>query len=241
MAISESFSIPVINIPPINIPAINISPVNIPAINIPPVNIPTINTNFFNWDSNSILVTASTGNIQAGSPGADYSLLSTSQVLGQGTISIQQSFNNVNSLALLTGLGNDTLTGTDGTDLLVGGMGNDSITTGAGTDSIAFRTAAEGIDTITDFSVTDDKIVISASGFAAGLIPPPQGAQSVVLPIEQFAIGSAPTNESVRFLYDPASGGLFFDADGNGSGGQIQFAQLSAGQAFTHQNIQVIN
>ena len=35
-------------------------------------------------------------------------------------------------------------------------------------------------------------------------------------------------------LYDSASGVVYYDADGNGGGGPVQFASLSSGLALSH-------
>ncbi|MBU7584136.1 MAG: calcium-binding protein [Nostoc sp. TH1S01] len=58
------------------------------------------------------------------------------------------------------GNGNDTLTGGNGNDTLVGGLGSDRLTGGTGNDKFVFASLSEGIDTITDFSSTDDVLVV---------------------------------------------------------------------------------
>ncbi|MBD2496754.1 calcium-binding protein [Nostoc sp. FACHB-280] len=58
------------------------------------------------------------------------------------------------------GNGNDTLIGGNGNDTLVGGLGNDKLTGGTGNDKFVFNSLSEGSDTITDFSSTDDVIVV---------------------------------------------------------------------------------
>ncbi|WP_199331723.1 calcium-binding protein [Aulosira sp. FACHB-615] len=60
------------------------------------------------------------------------------------------------------GNGNDTLTGGNGNDTLVGGLGSDRLTGGTGNDKFVFASLSEGIDTITDFSSTDDVLVMSS-------------------------------------------------------------------------------
>ncbi|MBE1285405.1 MAG: hypothetical protein GJ676_18985 [Rhodobacteraceae bacterium] len=57
--------------------------------------------------------------------------------------------------------GNDILKGHAGRDLFFGGRGNDTHTGGPGADRFVFRTG-DGIDTITDFQVGTDRIVITA-------------------------------------------------------------------------------
>lgn len=54
-------------------------------------------------------------------------------------------------------------------DYIRAGLGNDSVTGGAGADTFAFNSLAEGIDTITDFSIAQgDRIQVSAAGFGIG-------------------------------------------------------------------------
>ncbi|VEP18070.1 hypothetical protein H1P_6840001 [Hyella patelloides LEGE 07179] len=62
----------------------------------------------------------------------------------------------------VTGSGSpETLTGTANDDLITGGKGEDTLTGGAGKDCYYFNETSEGIDTITDFTVGEDKIDIS--------------------------------------------------------------------------------
>ncbi|MBD2682710.1 MULTISPECIES: calcium-binding protein [Nostoc] len=148
--------------------------------------------------------------------------------------------------------GNDTLDGGDGddfldpgpgNDLLLGGAGNDIITGGAGKyadtlfggagkDAFSFVEPGQGIDTIGDFNVTEDAIVVTASGFGGGL------TSGVVLPF-QFVLGNTTNTTEQRFIYNDITGGLFFDADGTGASAQVQFAQLASNLAFTSFNIVV--
>ncbi|WP_208492147.1 putative Ig domain-containing protein [aff. Roholtiella sp. LEGE 12411] len=58
------------------------------------------------------------------------------------------------------GNGNDTLTGGAGNDILVGGTGSDRLTGGTGNDRFVFASLGEGVDTINDFSSTDDVLVV---------------------------------------------------------------------------------
>ncbi len=56
--------------------------------------------------------------------------------------------------------GDDILDGDAGDDFLVGGEGDDQITTGAGSDTVYyFSIQAHGEDTITDFTLNEDKIL----------------------------------------------------------------------------------
>jgi len=60
------------------------------------------------------------------------------------------------------GANNDTLFGGDGADTLAGGAGDDELSGGAGEDTFVFENGS-GNDTITDFSLTDDTLDLSAS------------------------------------------------------------------------------
>jgi Ca2+-binding RTX toxin-like protein len=125
---------------------------------------------------------------------------------------------------MTAGGGNDTLMGGDGNDILVGGMGRDNLTGGAGADKFQFNSTNEGIDTIWDFTHGIDKIAIAASGFGGGLI-----AGTAIDPSQFLRVnwGSAATNTNQRFIYNSTMGGLYFDADGSGAGAAVQVATLS--------------
>ncbi|PSF34988.1 hypothetical protein C7H19_17730 [Aphanothece hegewaldii CCALA 016] len=79
--------------------------------------------------------------------------------------------------------------------------------------------------------MTNDKIYVSAAGFGSGLIA------NTALNANQFTIGTATTTADQRFVYDSSTGALFFDANGNVSGGVTQIATLSTGLAMTSAQI----
>lgn len=153
---------------------------------------------------------------------------------------------------LLGGDGNDEIGGGNGADSLDGGAGSDlldgdstpfdlvavnygadTLTGGAGADTFSFTTAigvgANGIlnvDTITDFSVVDDRIQLLGSVFAGVGI-------SGTLSASRFAT-DAPADADDRIIYNSSTGSLYYDADGNGAGAAIEFARLTAGLALTN-------
>lgn len=129
--------------------------------------------------------------------------------------------------------GDDVLIGNAGNDILVGGLGDDTLTGGDGADRFIRWYSRTGIDTITDFDVTEDSLYVSAKGFGNDLV-----GSGAIAP-EQFALGSSASDSSTRFIYDQNTGGLFFDADGTGSRDQIQIAQLQPGLSMTNENIVV--
>jgi hypothetical protein len=131
------------------------------------------------------------------------------------------------------GSGNDRLLGDDGKDIINGGSGNDTLiggvdvdtlTGGSNADFFLFNFPNEGIDTITDFKLNEDKIAIDALSFGGGL------TSGVSLTSAQFRSGAGVTtadNDSQRFIYNTSTGALFFDVDGLGGNSAVQIAALS--------------
>jgi serralysin len=122
--------------------------------------------------------------------------------------------------------------GTYSPNLLSGKGGNDTLTGYGASDYFQFESIYDGMDTITDFNVGEDSILILRSGFSSSL-------STGSLPADQFRIGSAAADANDYFIYNSATGALSFDADGTGGAAQIQFAKLSTGIAMTSNNISV--
>jgi Ca2+-binding RTX toxin-like protein len=122
----------------------------------------------------------------------------------------------------ITGLaGDDTLLGGAGNDTLAGGAGNDTLTGGAGNDGFLFDTspAADTVDLITDFAL-GDRILLDQSVFAELAVG--------TLAATAFYAGTAAHDDTDRLIYDRATGSLYFDADGNGTGEAQLIATLGA-------------
>jgi len=108
------------------------------------------------------------------------------------------------------GVGNDTLKGSQGDDVLIGGVGNDQFLFSTGN---AFRFDDLGVDTITNFSVGSDKIVLSKTTFdtlfsGAGGTLNPSEFEVVDSFSEQFSSNAKITYNSVR-------GNLCFNRNGS--------------------------
>ncbi|MGQ0589351.1 MAG: calcium-binding protein, partial [Sphingosinicella sp.] len=130
--------------------------------------------------------------------------------------------------------GNDILLGGDGDDQLNGGAGYDVLNGGLGADRFVFADAFGPAlaDRIQDFVSGLDRIFLDNAVFT-GL---PNGA----LAAGAFRTGSAALDADDRILYNPATGQLFFDADGNGAGAAVQFAVLSGAPALAASDFTVI-
>jgi Ca2+-binding RTX toxin-like protein len=66
---------------------------------------------------------------------------------------------------IIASFGNDVITGAGGDDTLDGGAGNDVLLGGPGADTFLFKPfSASGQDTIGDFNVFDDRLVLDLPG-----------------------------------------------------------------------------
>jgi Ca2+-binding RTX toxin-like protein len=134
------------------------------------------------------------------------------------------------------GTGDDNLTG-DGLDnQLAGGLGNDVLTGSGGHDRFLFDTVLNkntNVDTLASFDVAEDTIVLDRTIFAAF-------ANAGALDASAFTIGTGPTAADHRIVYNAATGDLFYDRNGDVSGGTTKFAQLDSGLALTNNNFQIV-
>ena len=122
--------------------------------------------------------------------------------------------------------GDDSVIGGIGADSIFGGLGNDYLRGGDGNDRFIFNTALNAttnVDTIQAFVVNVDDIVLSQAIFA-GI--------DATLDASEFQIGAADAATD-RIIYNQTTGELFYDNNGNGSGGSTLFAILNPGTALT--------
>jgi serralysin len=130
--------------------------------------------------------------------------------------------------------GNDNLVAGAGNDWLIGGLGNDVLKGGGGHDNFAFNTAPSASanrDTIADFANAagnNDTIYLENAVFTRlGA-----GAAHALNPAF-FRAGAAAADANDFIVYNKATGALFYDANGSGAGGAIQFATLITKTALT--------
>lgn len=172
----------------------------------------------YQFDAAGVTVDLSTGSATDGFGDSDV-LIDIENIVGSEFNDSLTGDDNANSL---TGRGgDDTIDGKGGNDFLVGAAGSDILSGGAGNDSFLFVSPTEGGDTITDFELGTDKITIVSTAFGGGL-------SAGSLSSAQFTIGSSATDSEQRFVFDDASGDLFFDLDGSGTASQQLIANVNS-------------
>jgi serralysin len=136
---------------------------------------------------------------------------------------------------LKSGSDDDTLRGGAGNDFLYGGTGDDRLVGGSGRDTFVFDTPLDSrnnVDAIGGFSVRDDRIALDHDIFHVG------GVGDLVA--ARFHRGPAAYDGNDRIIYQPGSGTLIYDANGNHAGGATKFAILADGLALTAADFIVI-
>lgn len=126
--------------------------------------------------------------------------------------------------------------GNAGANRLDGGPGADTLTGGAGRDLFVFHKPAskKQIDTVTDFSVkAHDRIGLDHVSFK-------HLGHKGMLKQDAFWTGSSSHDSSDRVVYNPKTGALFFDPDGNGPAKQIEIAKLNHKPHLHHDQIFIL-
>ncbi|HEX8640903.1 MAG TPA: calcium-binding protein [Allosphingosinicella sp.] len=138
---------------------------------------------------------------------------------------------------ILKGLaGNDTLQGGVGSDRLYGGTGNDvlrgdTLASDRGIDRFFFDSAPNATsnrDTIQDFNPTDDSIYLARSIFSAA------GPAGTLAADAFYTMGVGTADAEDRIIYNKATGALFYDPDGTGALGAVQYATVTAGLTLSN-------
>lgn len=132
----------------------------------------------------------------------------------------------------------NTLEGNNGNDTLIGGAGKDALVGGNGSDRFVFNAAltAANIDTVTDFRHDTDVIELEDTLF--------KGVGSSLTSGEFYAKAGVTKAHDAddRILYDTGNGKLYYDADGNKSGGAaaILFATLTTKPVLDHGDFVIV-
>jgi Ca2+-binding RTX toxin-like protein len=128
------------------------------------------------------------------------------------------------------GAGKDTIDGGSGKDRLDGGLGKDKLTGGEAKDIFVFSSKIDAADIITDFAAGTDKIALERDIFSK--------VGKSLDPGELLAAAGAKAaqDKTDRIIYDTNTGKLYYDADGNQSGGAqaVHFATLSGAPLLEH-------
>ncbi|MBP5973082.1 type I secretion C-terminal target domain-containing protein [Brasilonema sp. CT11] len=105
--------------------------------------------------------------------------------------------------------GRDSITGTEGNDTIIGGAGADTLTGGDGYDQFVYTNIRDSGDTITDFKVGTDKIVLTQlldSLVSGGY----NGTNAIADNYVKVVQGSSANNFSVQIDADGPTGGDIF-------------------------------
>ncbi|GGJ36564.1 S8 family serine peptidase [Neoroseomonas lacus] len=140
---------------------------------------------------------------------------------------------------IVGGAAADTIDGRGGSDSITGGAGNDWLTGGTEADQFVFTSSSQGTDTITDFAVLVDDIVIAASGFGGGLFA---GADLAALGRFVSNTTGLATAAFGQFIQETDVGRLWWDVDGTGATGRVAVADLlgTAGQNLSASDLTII-
>ncbi|KQY12219.1 calcium-binding protein [Rhizobium sp. Root482] len=134
--------------------------------------------------------------------------------------------------------GDNRLHAGGGNDTLAGGLGNDILRGEGGKDIFLFNTklsASTNVDVIEDFVVADDTIRLDNAIFTkiigTGTMTSAQFAKNTT--------GKA-ADASDRIIYETDTGKLFYDSNGNASGGSVHFATIHSGLSLTASDFYIV-
>ena len=180
----------------------------------------------------------------------DLTLTGTTAINGTGNTLANTVTGNTANNILNGGTGNDNLIGGSGTDQLLGSDGNDSLSGDAGNDTLtgglgadkfiyntnaAFTTTAVGVDTITDFNISQtDQIVLDKTTFTSISSAAGTGF-SVASEFAKVTSDALAATSAADIVYNTTTGGLFYNQNGTaaGLGTGAQFLTLTNKPALT--------
>ncbi len=130
----------------------------------------------------------------------------------------------------------NVIRGNGGKNKINGGAGNDQLWGGAGKDIFVFDTALNSRtnkDKILDWSYRDDTIHLENKIFK-------KLTKTGTLKKDYFVLGSKAKDGNDFIGYDKKTGDLWYDANGNKSGGQVVFANIGKNKTIFHTDFVVI-
>ena len=140
----------------------------------------------------------------------------------------------------VNGIGNElnnTIVGNPFDNSIIGREGRDTLRGQAGADSFVFdrALAPDNVDRIIDFNVNEadegDKLMMKQTVFA--------GVVKGILSADAFVAGTAALDADDRFIFDQASGQLWFDIDGTGAQDQQLIATFEQNALVTASDIEL--
>jgi len=196
------------------------------------------------YNSGDVIVeTASQGTADLVMSAVDYVLtagayierLATNGTAGTSTIDLT---GNDLGQEVVGNTGANILNGKGGNDVIKGLGGKDTLTGGTGGDSFVFNTAlsaSTNVDTITDFNPAADTIQLENAIFS-------KLTSTGTLSSSFFRANTTGTAQDANdyIVYETDTGKLFYDSNGNASGGSIQFAILTGAPTITAADFVVI-
>ena len=188
-------------------------------------------------DGDDIYFVDHAGDVVSDGPDAGYDTVFTSVSFVLDTLLERVVAFDLNSTEALSFTGNEKsneISGNAGGNLIDGKGGSDVLIGGEGADGFAVTTALgpDNIDAMPLYEVGVDRIYLDDAIFT--------GLTEGVLSANAFHVGSAAADADDRIIYDSSTGALYYDADGNGAGLAIQFAQLHEALPLVSTDFQVI-
>ncbi|MFI0843497.1 hypothetical protein [Mesorhizobium sp. IMUNJ 23232] len=186
------------------------------------------------------LVYRATDSIQENSTQGDVDKVGagTSYVLAAGVHVEWMTTTSVAGTSAINLTGNEIgqmMTGNAGANRLDGKGGTDTLRGLGGADTFVFTTAiGDGnVDTVLDFSVPDDRLLLSDAIFTA--------LNTGTLSAAAFRANTTGLAQdgSDRIIYETDTGQIFYDADGTGAAAGIHFVTIIAGLALTNADFSV--
>lgn len=130
--------------------------------------------------------------------------------------------------------GDDILNGNAGNDWLEGGNGKDQLTGGSGADTFVFRASGlKHMDNVTDFQPGVDHLALDHSIFT-------QIGQVGGLAEAAYWEGTRAHDASDRIIFNPATGVVYYDPDGNGRAAQVELFTVGVGTTLHHTDFLII-